>query len=367
MNKDAKKEQDQNLALYTKYRPQKFSDVLGQEQVTNVLQSAVKLGNVAHAYLFSGSRGTGKTSVARILAREIGTTEKDLYEIDAASNNGVEEIRALNEAVLSMPFDSKYKVYILDEVHMLSNSAFNALLKTLEEPPRHVIFILATTEPHKLPDTVVSRCESYSFKAPSRAILKKLATNTAKNEGRELDPAAAELISILGDGSFRDTHTTLQKLIRSTDSKKLEVEDVEKVSGAPQTQLVNDLLEAIALPDLEKGNEAIATLKERNIDIKVLLKLLLERLRMALLLKVSPNKEKEFSKDFGEDEVKSIAKLVSGDGGDNGDSEAGNGVAKNLNARTLIQLLEVYEKSLRSPLPFLPLELLLIDFTAEKG
>ena len=199
---------EENIALYTKYRPQKFSDVLGQEQVTDVLKDVIKNGNISHAYLFAGGRGTGKTSVARILANEIGTTSKDLYEIDAASHTSVEGVRALNESVNTLPFDSKYKVYILDEVHMLSTSAFNALLKTLEEPPKHVVFILATTEPQKIPDTVISRCEYYTFKAPSRAILKKMAVSTAKTEGYELEPAAAELIAILGDGSFRDTHIT---------------------------------------------------------------------------------------------------------------------------------------------------------------
>src|ERR1035437_770069 len=129
-------------ALYRKYRPTTFKEVLGQDHIVKVLESSIENGNIAHAYLFSGSRGTGKTSVARIFAKEIGTSKNDLYEIDAASNNGVDEIRLLNESVHTLPFDSKYKVYILDEAHMLSKAAFNAFLKTLEEPPAHVIFIL---------------------------------------------------------------------------------------------------------------------------------------------------------------------------------------------------------------------------------
>ena len=154
---------DADLALYRKYRPQNFKEVLGQEQVTKVLEGAISLGRIAHAYLFAGSRGTGKTSVARIFAHSIGTVAEDTYEIDAASNTGVDDVRALNESVSVLPFSSKYKVYIIDEVHMLSKSAFNALLKTLEEPPSYVVFILATTELHKIPETILSRCQRYIF------------------------------------------------------------------------------------------------------------------------------------------------------------------------------------------------------------
>ncbi|MDO8619932.1 MAG: AAA family ATPase, partial [bacterium] len=139
-----------SAVLYRKYRPQSFKEVLGQEHVVEALEGAIKLGRVAHAYLFCGSRGTGKTSVARILANALGTSESDLYEIDAASNRGIDDIRLLREGVSSVPFESKYKIYIVDEVHMLTKEAFNALLKTLEEPPAHVIFILATTELEKV-------------------------------------------------------------------------------------------------------------------------------------------------------------------------------------------------------------------------
>lgn len=142
------------IALYRKYRPQKFKDVVGQDHVVKVLQGAIDLGNISHAYLFSGSRGTGKTSIARIFAKEIGTTPNDLYEIDAASNRGIDDIREIRDGVSTLPFESKYKVYIIDEVHMLTKEAFNALLKTLEEPPAHAVFILATTELDKLPEWV---------------------------------------------------------------------------------------------------------------------------------------------------------------------------------------------------------------------
>ncbi len=341
-------------ALYTKYRPQKFSEVIGQDHVVDVLKSSLKQGNISHAYLFSGSRGTGKTSVARILAHEIGTTAKDLYEIDAASNNGVEEVRTLNESILTLPFDSKYKIYILDEVHMLSKSAFNALLKTLEEPPKHIIFILATTEPEKLPETVVSRCEHYEFKSPNRAVLKKMVMATAKNEGYELESEAAELIAMLGDGSFRDAHTNLQKLIRSSADTKISLEEAEKVMGAPQISMVNAVVEGLVIGDKEKALSALNTAAEKNIDARVFVKLLLEKVRAALLIKVAPTKKDLYEGVVSEDEIKFLDGLVK----TNGDK---------INSKVLLKLLSVYEETLRSPLPYLPLELAIIDFVQEKG
>ncbi|MFA5841932.1 MAG: AAA family ATPase, partial [Candidatus Paceibacterota bacterium] len=172
-----------NVAFYRKYRPDTFGKVLGQDHIVSVLKSAVESGSTVHAYLFAGSRGTGKTSVARILSRELGTSENDLYEIDAASNRGIDDVRALKEAVQALPFESRYKVYIVDEVHMLTKEAFNALLKTLEEPPKHVVFILATTELGKLPETIISRCQVFNFRKPSEQVLKDLVLDIAQAEG----------------------------------------------------------------------------------------------------------------------------------------------------------------------------------------
>ncbi len=155
-------------SLYRKFRPSTFNEVIGQDHIVKALQGAIASDSISHAYLFSGSRGTGKTSMARIFAKELGTSEDDIYEIDAASHNSVEDIKELNEAVFTLPFRSKFKVYILDEAHMLSKSAWNAFLKTLEEPPHHVIFILATTELEKVPETILSRCQTFIFKKSSR-------------------------------------------------------------------------------------------------------------------------------------------------------------------------------------------------------
>lgn len=338
----------ENIALYTKYRPKKFKDVIGQDQVTRVLEESIKLGNLAHAYLFSGTRGTGKTSIARILAGEIGTSRDDLYEIDAASNNGIDEIRNLNESVSTLPFNSKYKVYILDEVHMLSKPAFNALLKTLEEPPKHVIFMLATTEPEKIPDTVISRCESYTFKKPNQKILKEMVTRVAKEEGFMLESSSADLIALLGDGSFRDAQGILQKVISSSRDKKISVEEVEKVTGAPKSQLVNDYVEAIVKSDIEKGMGAVQIAVEQNIDMKVFLSLILEKARALLLLKFAKSEEKKIEGRFSEDDFEFLKKLV-------GDSDV------KVNSEVLMKLLKAYDQIGRSSIPQLPLELALIS------
>src|SRR3989338_852302 len=224
-----------DLALYRKYRPKKFKEVLGQDHIVKVLESSVETNKVSHAYLFVGTRGTGKTSVARIFATSIGVSPNDLYEIDAASNRGIEDIKLLRDGARVLPFDSKYKVYIIDEVHMLSKDAWGALLKTLEEPPKHVIFILATTELHKVPETIISRCQVFTFKKASEAMLRNIILYVAKEEGYELDKSGAELLAILADGSFRDGLGELQKVInfirKDNKRKKIKREDVDMIAG----------------------------------------------------------------------------------------------------------------------------------------
>lgn len=276
------------ISLYRKYRPHTFKDVVGQEQVVSVLEESIKQGKLAHAYLFCGSRGTGKTSIARIFARAIGTTANDLYEIDAASNTSVEDIRQLNEAVNTIPFESKYKVYILDEVHMLSKSAFNAFLKTLEEPPRHVIFILATTEMEKLPDTIVSRCQTFVFKKPTAEILKTVVVDVAKKENVKIEGAAIELVALLGDGSFRDTLSILQKVVTISGDKNITLDEVEKVTGAPRSTIVLEFVEALVSKDMNSALASLRSAADEHIDMKVFSKLTLARLRYLLLRLAAP-------------------------------------------------------------------------------
>ena len=336
----------EHVALYRKYRPGRFKDVLGQEAVVAVLEGAIEAGNVSHAYLFSGSRGTGKTSVARIFAKELGTSEKDLYEIDAASYTGVDDIRAIRDAVSTLPFESKYKVYIIDEVHMLSKSAFNALLKTLEEPPKHAIFILATTELEKLPETVVSRCQTFVFQKPSVSLLKELALSVAKKEGFDLPDGAADLVALLGDGSYRDTHGILQKVISSTRGKRISIEEVERVTGIPKGTLVNSLLESIAEGKLDAALSAVSRAAEGSIDMKVFLKLLLHKARAVLLLRFAPELKAELAKQFSEEDFVLLTRL------------AGQRESK-INSALLRELLEAYSETGFSYLPQLPLELAL--------
>lgn len=278
-----------NEVLYRKYRPQKFGDVVGQDHVVDVLESSLKKGGTAHAYLFAGSRGTGKTSVARIFAREIGTSQNDLFEIDAASNRGIDDIRTIREAVNAQPFESPYKVYIIDEVHMLTKEAFNALLKTLEEPPKHAIFILATTELDKLPETIISRCQVFTFKKPNQKILKEVVLRIAKDEGFILESAAAELIALLGGGSFRDTIGVLQKVIGGVGGKKISLEDTAVITGSPRGAIVNDFVTALAKKDFGLGLKAIQQAVEANVDMRIYVTMILERVRAVLLLKMAPD------------------------------------------------------------------------------
>lgn len=349
-----------DLALYRKYRPKSFKEVVGQDHIVKVLESSVETNKVSHAYLFVGSRGIGKTSVARIFAKEIGVSENDLYEIDAASNRGIEDIRALRDGARVLPFDSKYKVYIIDEVHMLSKDAWGALLKTLEEPPKHVIFILATTEVHKVPETIVSRCQVFVFRKASDIASKNMILEVAKKEGFELDAGSAELMAILGDGSFRDALGTLQKVLNfSVDAKgkkinKITRADVEKITGAPKSVLVNNFISAIAEKNLENGITTVRKAATESMDMKLYLKLIIEKFRVTVILKYAPKLEKEMVGDLGEEDLEFLKGLV---------KEDKEGL---LRSKALSILLEAYSDIDRAFVSELPLELALVKILAKE-
>jgi len=236
-------------ALYRKYRSKSLSEIVGQEHIITTLRNSLKQGNISHAYLFTGPRGVGKTSIARILAHEINelpydeaNPDIDIIEIDAASNRRIDEIRDLRDKVHIAPTSAKYKVYIIDEVHMLTKEAFNALLKTLEEPPAHVIFILATTEAHKLPETIISRTQRFNFRAidPAKAVshLKTI----AKQEGLSISDEALEVIAEHGDGSFRDSISLLDQV--SSAGKNIEADDIRDMLGIAPTATIDALYQS---------------------------------------------------------------------------------------------------------------------------
>lgn len=273
-------------ALYRKYRSKKLTEIIGQEHITDTLTQALKQGKISHAYLFTGPRGVGKTSIARILAHEVNglpytddSAHMDIIEIDAASNRRIDEIRELRDKVHVAPTSAKYKVYIIDEVHMLTKEAFNALLKTLEEPPAHAVFILATTDAHKLPDTIVSRTQRYNFKPVATSTVKDHLRYIAKQENIKVSDEALELLAAHGEGSFRDSISMLDQAAGKANS--LELSDIQSLLGIPPADTINILLGMIASGEsagLVSQLEALYTQGFQAAAIAKQLSLLLRRL-----------------------------------------------------------------------------------------
>lgn len=334
------------LALYRKYRPSNFAEVRGQDTVVSVLESAVAQKRLAHAYLFAGGRGTGKTSMARILAHAVGTSEKDIYEMDAASNRGIDEIRELREGVSTLPFESAYKFYIIDEAHALTPAAWGAFLKTLEEPPSHVVFVLATTELDKVPETIISRCQTFQFTKPTHEVLKKLVLDVAKKEGVHLAPEGAELVALMGDGSFRDTLGILQKVLTLSPDKKLTEDEVAKVVGAPSSSMVNAFLEHLAQKNIAGAITAFHQLLAHGGSAKVFVLLVTAKVRSVLLLRFAPELKKELREQFSESDMALLRELAGAKGAA-------------INSQLLAELITALIEINRAPIPAIPLELAL--------
>ncbi len=296
-----------SIVLYRKYRPQAFNEVEGQTHVTKTLRNAVIHNKIAHAYIFIGPRGTGKTTVARILAKAINCLDLkngepcnkcqsceainqakalDLVEIDAASNRGIDDIRALKENIGFSPSGLKFKVFIIDEVHMLTKEAFNALLKTLEEPPEHAIFILATTEAYKVPETIISRCQRFDFRKLSLGEIKKRLLEVSKEEGVNLEEGAAELIALNAGGALRDAESILG-LIMSMEDENITAKEAQTVLGTPEIASVANFTTLIGKKDAAGAINYINELNANGYDLEQFSRALVEYLRNALLLKIN--------------------------------------------------------------------------------
>ena len=295
-----------NLALYRKYRPRTFSEVIGQQSVTSSLSRQVEGGKISHAYIFTGTRGTGKTTCAKILARAIccqnpqggspcnecpacrsvlSGSAMDITEIDAASNNGVDNIRELRQEAMYAPTELKYRVYIIDEVHMLSPGAFNALLKTLEEPPEHVVFILATTEIHKVPQTILSRCQRYDFRRIPSELMAAALEDIAKKEGFLLDHDAADMLAVMGDGSMRDSISLLDRAWSG--SFHVTKDRVAEALGLAREQEIESIFKAVLRCDAPAAVEGFTSCYMAGRDIVSIFDDLLSLVRDLYLYKAT--------------------------------------------------------------------------------
>jgi len=297
------------VVLARRWRPRLFKDVVGQEHVTKTLQNAISADRIAHAYLFSGPRGVGKTTVARVLAKAVNCIEGpqpepcekcticteissgksiDVIEIDAASNRGIDEIRELRESVKFAPVSGRYKVYIIDEAHMITHDAFNAFLKTLEEPPAHVIFILATTEPHKIPATILSRCQRFDFRTLTRSEIIDRLRKIADSDSLSIDDESLSLIAESADGAMRDAESILDQLL-SFGGGKIQAEEISSLLGLGEYRLLDQLAENILQSDSAGSLKTLNDLADRGADLSQCLKRLVSHFRDLMIYKENPD------------------------------------------------------------------------------
>lgn len=362
------------LAFYRKYRPKNLGELIGHDTNTEILKNAAKGGRLGQAYLFYGSRGTGKTTTARLLAKLLNCEKRhtdpkfmqlgepcneckscneisqnnsiDVIEIDAASNRGIDEIRNLKESISSSPMGGRYKVYIIDEAHMLTGAAFNALLKTLEEPPKHAAIILATTEFEKLPPTITSRTQRFLFKKlPKIKILEKL-RHVSKEEGIEIEEEALELIAASGEGSMRDAESLLDQL--STFGKNIDLETAERLIGRVGFRKVEHLSECIIKNDIKGSLEYLSEINEEGHNLVQFTKDLIHYMGKILALHLNPELEKTFHLELTDDEVKRMKALAL--------------IADENKMVPLVRsLIRAYSEMRYSPFALIPLEIALVE------
>lgn len=315
-------------ALYRKFRPLTFSEIVGQEHITKTLKNQIMAGRVGHAYLFNGGRGTGKTSAAKVLARAINCLNPqegepcnecevckaalsgsltDIVEMDAASNNSVEDVRSIREEVNFLPTVAKYRVYIIDEVHMLSTGAFNALLKTLEEPPAHVKFILATTEPQKLPATILSRCQRFDFKKISNENIEKRLRFVCEESKIEITQEALKLIGILSEGAMRDALSILERCVQDGEDK-IDEDKIKDLVGIPKLTMVHNIVKAIFEYNVENAICAVNEVLDSGKDLSNLLWEMIKYIKDILVYKVTQNLQIYSEEELAQ--IKDLADIV---------------------------------------------------------
>ncbi len=355
--------------FYQKYRPEKFSDIIGQKHIVRTLVNSIKNERLAHAYLFSGPRGTGKTTMARVFARAVNCLNRDkktadpccrcpicqgisegkmldVIEIDAASHTGVDNIRELRETVQFHPFQAKYKIYIIDEAHMLSTGAFNALLKTLEEPPAYVIFILATTEIHKIPETILSRCQRFDFtRIPLKNILEKL-KSIAQKEKVEIESEALELIALSAEGGLRDAESLFSQVLALED-KKITAREVEEILGATRRESWEKFSRFIFAKEKKEALLLLNQIAQEGYDLEIFAKALLTFWRKLMVIGVNPDLGEKFSLEMTKEQLEKTKEM-----------------ALSVSPKHLITLIELFNEAMRqvkySFIPQLPLEIAII-------
>lgn len=374
------KENSTNLVLYRKYRPQKFSEIIGQEHIVKTLTNSIGAGNISHAYLFSGPRGSGKTTIARIFAKAINCQNSasssgafepcnkcsscaeimqgksiDLVEIDAASHTGVDDIRELIEGIKFSPVNSKYKIFIIDECHQLSKSAANALLKTLEEPPGHAIFLLATTEAHKMLSTITSRCQRFDFKKLQIPEIVKKMEFILKKENIKFEDAALSLIALNSRGSFRDAESLLDKCISfSSGDSTLTAKSIKELLGIVEVGQIAGFVDSLISKDPKTAIFALNSMIDNGIDLQEFSKTLIFYLRQGLLLKINPEFLNIYNSGFSVPELEKLKTQMAG-------------ISQGDVHGMLEFFIEAENKMKYSALAQLPLELAIINITHQES
>ena len=360
-----------SLVLYRKYRPQKFSEFIGQEHIVRTLTNAISGEMISHAYLFAGPRGSGKTTLARLLSKAVNCQNRkkgefepcnkcsscseimegrsmDLMEIDAASHRGIDDARELIDGIRFMPTKSKYKVFIIDESHQLTREAANALLKTLEEPPSHAIFILATTEIHKMIPTIVSRCQRFDFRKLTLSEIMKKLERICEKEKMRIEKAALELIAINSEGSFRDAESLLDQVFTLFGEKEIKDEDIKDLLGLVEIELVSRFCEFLCQKNPPGAINFLNDVIEKGTDLEEFTKVLINYLRQGLILKIMGIDGNPFTSGLTKEELQKLK------------TQSENFREEDLK-KILNLFLDAKNKMKYSPIPQLPLELAIIE------